>query len=113
MSYGLQPPLTGWWGNSGTYDVAAPGGTAIGEQTAEVKGGDGWGDFWRQTVSQVTSFAIAREAAKSGMVQQHSGGAMPGYQAPVYAPAPRQPEPLGGLLPLLIVGGVVWAVASK
>lgn len=114
MSYGLQAPATGWWGNSGSYDVSAPGDNTTAGQTADnAKGGDAWGDFWKSTISTVTSYAIARDAAKSGLAAQNSGGAMPGYQAPVYAPAPRQPEPLGGLLPLLIVGGIVWAVASK
>lgn len=114
MSYGLQAPTTGWWGNSGSYDVAGPGDNTTAGQTADTSiGGDGWGDFWKQTISQVTNFAIAREAAKSGLAQQHSGGTMPGGYSGGPQYVPRQPEPLGGLLPLLIVGGIVWAVASK
>jgi hypothetical protein len=114
MSYGLQAP-TGWWGNSGTYDVGAPGDeTTAGQATKTATVNDAWGGFWDSVVKPITSYAIARDAAKSGIAVQNSGGTMPGYQGPVYTQAPAAPAPaLGGLLPLLLVGAVVYVVASK
>jgi hypothetical protein len=112
MSYGLKAP-EGWWGNSGTYNVGVGDETVAGQTADHSTSNDGWSGFWKDTISQVTSFAIAREAAKSGMAQQYTTS-MPGQQpGPVYVPQQSAADPLRGLLPLLIVGGIVYVVASK
>lgn len=119
MSIGLQAP--GWWGNSSSFDVAAPGDdTTAGQATVSTSTNDGWGEFWKSTVSQVTGYALARDVAKTSVAAQNAGIAAQynaqAQLAQVQATAARQADPfanMGGLLPLLLVGGLIMLVVKE
>lgn len=70
--------------------------------------GEGWGDFLKQTLGTVVGYSIAKDAAQAGVarpaVQQYG---QPGYGSQVQGTARPVGLSLGGLGPLLLVGGVV------
>lgn len=66
-----------------------------------------WGQFFRDLTKTVVGYSIAKDAAQSGLVNANGRPV-----APVYT-QPAQPAGLGGLLPLVLVGVIVYAVAKN
>jgi len=108
MSYGLTAPTSGalgWWDT--TYDTSAPGGSKAADVAAQTtNGNDGWGGFWQGLVGTVTSYAIQKDAAKSGL-NVSTPTAQPVY---IQQPAAQPAIPPG----LLLIGlGVLVYMAAK
>lgn len=100
---------TGFGGSDGsfttprTYDTV-PSNALQSMQPIEASNGGGWSDFWPSLAKTAVGYVIQKDAIQSGVVR-------PGQQ---YVPAqPGQPQqyarqdPLGGLGPLLLIGGGV------
>lgn len=101
MSYGLNLPTSGalgWWDTS--YDVSAPGGSKVADAAANTTAApvDSWGGYWQGLLSTVTSYAIAKDAAKSGVVSSGGGQVQP---VVIQAPAAQQ-----GIPPVLLLAGL-------
>lgn len=110
MSYGLNLPTSGalgWWDNS--YDADAPGGSKAVEVAADTtsSGRDSWTGFWQGLTGTVVSYALQKDAAKSGLNVSTPAASQPVY---VQQPGAGQAIPPG----LLLVGlGVLVFMAVK
>lgn len=72
-------------------------------QPIESTGTGAWADWLQGTVSQVLGYAVAKDAAQSGLT---AAGYAPQQQQPVYVQQPAA----GGMaryMPLLMIGGAV------
>ena len=68
----------------------------------------GWSDFWKGALQTAIGYSIQKDAVQSGVVR--GAGPVPGQigvagQAQVGGQV--APDPLRGLMPLLLIGGVV------
>lgn len=97
-------PRTPWTQSSTAVDVMTPtnAGAGLGE----------WGDFFKDTAKALVGYAIAKDASRSGVAPNAGqtstrNPAAPGQvvMQPSYQP---QPANVGGLMPLLIIGGLVY-----
>lgn len=82
---------------------------AIGSMQPIQDTGSGWSGFWQGALQTAVGYAIAKDAHKSGLTSSSRDSG-----APVYAAAPQagMVGGLGGFMPLLIVGAIVF-VAVK
>lgn len=71
-------------------------------------GSDSWTGFWQDTVKGVLGYATAKDVAqtRAQAVTQQSQAA---YRAASYQ---QQQSGLNGLLPLLLIGGLAYALAN-
>lgn len=105
MSYAEDwgPPV--WLDSTGTTPQATGAPTDVFQQTTGGTTTDQWSGFWQGLIGNVTSYAIAKDAAKNGLQPARAANGQPVYQpgAPVYTQAPTGIS--GGAL--LLIGGVV------
>lgn len=75
-------------------------------------GGFSW-DWLSNAAGGLLQYAVAKDMVKTqaGLQQQQYAPA-PAYDAATQAAMQRQANPLGQLMPLLLIGGLVYAVAK-
>ncbi len=70
----------------------------------------GWNNLFQDVFKGVVGYSLAKDAVQSG-VTRPAYGAAPAYQG--QQQQAQRPQSMGGLLPLLLVGGlIVFAVKS-
>lgn len=93
------------WDSTGTTAYQSPtiqNPDIVSSTAAPAAGQDRWSGFFQSILGNVTSYAISKDAAKSGIVQARAANGTPIYTAagtPVY-----QPQSAAGNGSLLLIG---------
>lgn len=106
---GVWDTASGW---ASSYDTPRGSGTVTSDAVQSMTpvdtsaNGSNWGTFFQGTLSNLFGYAVQRDALKQGYEAQAATNSQ--KTAQTYLATRQQSGGLGGMLPILLVGGVIF-----